>query len=103
MNRDHYIEFVSAKGNSAFVVFAWAGAILSPLFVIGGLGGPDTSQVYIGLALAIIPLLAIGYGVKALARSCASDFVVYTVLTVTIFCVAATHMYYQPLFWFGNT
>ena len=102
MSRDPYIVFGIAKGNAIFVVAAWLGAIISPLFILSAFGQFTDFQFYIGIGLAIFPLLAIRYGIRALALNSTSDFVVYALFTIIVFLFAVAHMLFYPVFWFGN-
>ncbi len=102
MSRDPYIVFVNAKGNAVFIVTAWIGAILSPLFIMLEFGNFKSFQFYVGIGLALFPILAIRHGIKAMARN-NSDFIVYAIVTVLVFMMAVTHMFFYPEVWFGNT
>lgn len=103
MNRDPYIIFVNAQGNAFFVIAAWAGAVLGPMFIMTAFGDFSDSGFYLGVGLSTFPLLAIRYGTKALSRGNSLDFVVYALITALALLATVAHMLLYPVFWFGNT
>tara|TARA_R100000656_G_scaffold3733_1_gene5273 strand:+ start:6304 stop:6615 length:312 start_codon:yes stop_codon:yes gene_type:complete len=103
MNRDPYIIFLNAQGNAVFVIAAWAGAVLGPMFIMATFGDFSDSGFCLGIGLSTFPLLAICYGAKALSRGNSLDFVVYALITALVLLASVAHMLLYPVFWFGST
>ena len=103
MSRDPHVIFLNAQGNAVFVVAAWVGAVLGPMFIMATFGNFTDSEFYLGIGLSAFPLLAICYGTKALSRSNTLDFVVYALITALVLLAAVAHMLLYPVFWFGTT
>lgn len=102
--RDPFVQFQNAKGNAIYAVAAWIGAVVCPLFMIGAVNKYSNYQegISIGVIAAIIPLLAIRTGFRALRFKRTSDFIVYALTTMIIFVLSTGHMIFFPGIWFGS-